>query len=200
MIARCSKYDFWIPDKILSWNRKILEKKIFFQIKKNLEENIFSNRKKISKKIFFQIWENFEIFFWKSTKIKIFTCNVKFFDLGWLKKYTRLTRGAGPSLAWKPQNAGDQKRILERWDNWIMRVSQKRVLVASWPFMQNCCYCYIFDPRFRPDNVKGFFRPIFLSHDKRLLVKEKNARTSRDRPIARFLDPRAVVSAWRTGT
>ena len=74
-----------------------------------------------------------------------------------------------------------------------MRVSQKRVLVASWPFMQNCCYCYIFDPRFRPDNVKGFFRAIFLSHDKRLLVKEKNARTSREAHIERFFDPRAVT-------
>ena len=118
------------------------------------------------------------------------------FIWAWFFKFTRLTRGAGPSLAWKPQSAGDQKRILERWDNWIMLVSQKRVLVASWPFMQNCCYCYIFDPRFRPDNVKGFFRAIFLSHDKRLLVKEKNARTSTDRPIARFFDPRDVVSWW----
>ena len=47
MIARFYKYDFWIPDKILSWNRKNLEKKIFF-----------SNRKKISKK---KIWKFFEI-------------------------------------------------------------------------------------------------------------------------------------------
>ena len=47
MIARFSKYDFWIPDKILSWNRKNLEKKIFFfKSKKNLEENIFSNLEK----------------------------------------------------------------------------------------------------------------------------------------------------------
>ena len=45
----------------------------------------------------------------------------------------------------------------------------------------------------RPDNMKVFFRPIFLSHDKRLLVKEKNTRTSREGPIARFLDPRAVT-------
>ena len=73
-----------------------------------------------------------------------------------------------------------------------MLVSQKRVLVASWPFMQNCCYCYIFDLRFRPHNLKGFFGHTFESHGQRLLVKEKNTRTSRDRPIARFFDPRDV--------
>ena len=52
MIARFYKYDFWIPDKILSWNRKNLEKKIFF-----------SNRKKISKKIFFSNLGKFRDFF-----------------------------------------------------------------------------------------------------------------------------------------
>ena len=52
---------------------------------------------------------------------------------------------------------------------------------------------HLFDPKFRPDNLKVFFRPNFLSHDKRLLVKEKNTRTSREGPIARFFDPRAVI-------
>ena len=35
MIARCSKYDCWIPDKILSWTRKKIRKKYyFFEMKK----------------------------------------------------------------------------------------------------------------------------------------------------------------------
>ena len=52
---------------------------------------------------------------------------------------------------------------------------------------------HLFDPKFRPDNLKVFFRPNFLSHDKRLLVKEKNPRTSREALIERFFDPRAVT-------
>ena len=52
---------------------------------------------------------------------------------------------------------------------------------------------HLFDPKFRPDNLKVFFRPNFLSHGQRLLVKEKNPRTSREALIARFLDPRAVT-------
>ena len=38
-----------------------------------------------------------------------------------------------------------------------------------------------------------------LSHDKRLLVKEKNTRTSREGPIARFFDPRAVILSVTDG-
>ena len=45
----------------------------------------------------------------------------------------------------------------------------------------------------RPDNLKIFFGAIALSHDKRLLVKEKNTRTSREALIERFFDPRAVT-------
>ena len=58
-----------------------------------------------------------------------------------------------------------------------MLVSQKRVLVVWWSFMQNCCYCYIFGPRFRPDPVRWSCRRNKLSHGKRSLVKEKNTRT-----------------------
>ena len=53
---------------------------------------------------------------------------------------------------------------------------------------------HLFDPKFRPDNLKVFFRPNFLSHGQRLLVKEKNPRTSREALIERFFDPRGVVS------
>ena len=52
---------------------------------------------------------------------------------------------------------------------------------------------HLFDPKFRPDNLKVFFRPNFLSHGQRLLVKEKNPRTSREAHVERFFDPRAVI-------
>ena len=51
---------------------------------------------------------------------------------------------------------------------------------------------HLFDPKFRPDNLKVFFCPNFESHGKRLLVKEKNPRTSREALIERFFDPRDV--------
>ena len=68
MIARCSKYDFWIPGKILSWNIKNSENKIYF----------FKSKNKISTKKS----EHFRDFLGKSKKLKILHCvfNVKISD------------------------------------------------------------------------------------------------------------------------
>ena len=50
LIARRSKYDFWIPDEILTLEIKIQIKKYFFEIE-NFDRKIFS-KKKSDQKIF----------------------------------------------------------------------------------------------------------------------------------------------------
>ena len=53
LIARTSKYDFWIPGKILGWSsKKYFEKTYFFEMNNVSEENrkIFFETQKISKK------------------------------------------------------------------------------------------------------------------------------------------------------
>ena len=54
MIARCSKYDFWIPGKILDWYRKNIFQKHIFSISKNLQEK--------NKVVFFMIFYDFSRF------------------------------------------------------------------------------------------------------------------------------------------
>ena len=58
---------------------------------------------------------------------------------------------------------------------------------------------HLFDPRFRHHNLEIFFRATLLSHGKRLLVKEKNPRTSWEALIGRFFDPRAVILSVSDG-
>ena len=87
MIARFYKYDFWIPDKILSWNRKILEKIFFSNLKKISKKKIW----KIFEILLFQLEiENFENFGkkWKNKILKSLKIYLKIFK----KKYSKIKK------------------------------------------------------------------------------------------------------------
>ena len=90
----------------------------------------------------------------------------------------------------RPWRENLQKSRLERW----RQIERRWFLVVLWEIdTKDFLPVQLFRALVRPDNLKVFFRPIFLSHDKRLLVKEKNPRTSREALIERFFDPRAVI-------
>ena len=91
MIARFSKYDFWIPEQILDFNKKNPEINILFSKSKIFSEDL--------EKLFFQIFfENQKfslkintIFFKKSKTSKISRISLDFFEIfaepKFLKKY-----------------------------------------------------------------------------------------------------------------
>ena len=90
LIARRSKYDFWIPDEILTLEIKIQIKKYFFEIE-NFDRKIFSKKKSDQKNSHPKInfWSDFfpiDFFdFWMGKKIgpkKILNFfSIKIFDL-----------------------------------------------------------------------------------------------------------------------
>ena len=51
---------------------------------------------------------------------------------------------------------------------------------------------HLFDPKFRPDNLKVFLSQLSKSWPE-VASKRKNPRTSREALIERFFDPRAVI-------
>ena len=79
MISGCSKYDFWIPGKILPLERKKSGWKKFFSKKKNPIEKNFDRKKSFEKNYayFQKKYEHFEIFkkkTWFFLKILKFSC------------------------------------------------------------------------------------------------------------------------------
>ena len=93
----------------------------------------------------------------------------------------------------RPWRENLQKSRLECWGHGWGQIERRWFLVVLWEIdTKDFLPVQLFRALVRPDNLKVFFWPIFLSHDKRLLVKEKNTRTSREVHIERFFDPRDV--------